>query len=350
MRGRALREAWEDRYAAYAEKESFDAALAGRGLPGWSSALPSWQPGETVATRKASGACVDALAEKVPGLLGGAADLTGNTGTRLDDFPSLSKNQRAGRQIHFGIREHAMGGILNGMAEHGGTRPVGGTFFVFSDYMRGAVRLAALSGTRSIFVWTHDSVGVGQDGPTHQPIEQLMAMRAMPGLLVLRPADGNETASAWRVTMDHDGPVALVLSRQGLPVLEGTSEEGFGRGAYVLRDCEGEPQLNLLGTGSEVHVCVEAAGVLTAEGVAVRVISMPSWELYELQERAYKDTVLRPDCPTLSVEAGVTLGWSKYADLSVGIDRFGASAPGDVVMHEYGINADNVAEQARTLL
>lgn len=350
QRGRVLRDEWERRHGAYAEKETFDAALAGRGLPGWDSDLPSWQPGQNVATRKASGACVDALAEKVPGLVGGGADLTGNTGTRLAGFPNLSRNERAGRQIHFGIREHGMGGILNGMAEHGGTRPLGGTFFVFSDYMRGAVRLAALSGTRSIFVWTHDSVGVGQDGPTHQPIEQLMAMRAMPGLLVLRPADGNETASAWRVTMDHDGPVALVLSRQGLPVLEGTSYEGFRRGAYVLRDCEGEPQLNLLGTGSEVHVCLEAAKALSADDVAVRVISMPSWELYELQDRAYKDTVLRPGCPTLSVEAGVTLGWSKYADLSVGIDRFGSSAPGEIVMHEYGINADNVAEQARTLL
>jgi transketolase len=240
---------------------------------------------------------------------------------------------------------------MNGLALHQGIVPVGGTFFVFSDYMRGSVRLAAISGAHVIYSWTHDSVGVGEDGPTHQPIEQLAAMRAMPGLRVVRPADANETAQAWRIAIGHDGPVALILSRQGIPVLEGTEgNEGVLRGAYVLVATESDPDVVLIGTGSEVAVCVDAAARLTNDGVAASVVSMPSWDLFAEQDDEYGDTVLPPGVPRLSVEAATTFGWERYADASVGIDRFGASAPGSVVFDELGINVDHVVEQARLLL
>jgi transketolase len=245
---------------------------------------------------------------------------------------------------------------MNGMAGHGGVIPVGGTFFVFSDYMRPAVRLAAISEHRVIYSWTHDSVGVGEDGPTHQPIEHLAALRAMPQLRVVRPADANETVTAWRNAIVHDGPTALVLSRQNLPVLEGTAgNEGVSRGAYVLAERgEGsevdQPDLVLVATGSEVWVCLDAADLLAADGLRVRVVSMPCWEDFDQQDEAYQADVLPGEVPTLSVEAGVTFGWDRWADDSVGIDRFGASAPGDVALHELGINAVNVTERARALL
>jgi transketolase len=349
-RGRDDREAWEKRLAEYAgDRAAYEACMAQTGLPGWEDALPSWEPGEKLATRKASGACLQALAEKVPGIIGGGGDLTGNTGTALKGFGVQSSNDPGGRQIYFGVREHGMGSALNGMALHGGVVPVGGTFFVFSDYMKPAIRLAALSQAKSIFVFTHDSVGLGEDGPTHQPIEHLAALRAVPGLRLIRPADANETAAAWRIALSSDGPTALILTRQGLPVLAGTAGAPVERGAYVLVDVA-EPDIVLAGTGSEVSVCVEAAGQLGADGLHARVVSMPSWDLFAVQPDEYQDSVLPPPVPTLAVEAAASLGWDRWADDSVSIDRFGASAPGAVALANFGYTADNVAARARRLI
>ena len=345
-RGRSAREAWEQRRP---QDDTFMACLDGRGLEGWASKLPTWSPDDKpIATRAASGKVLEAIADVVPGLVGGGADLTGNTGTVLTQGVQ-SPAEPGGRQVYFGIREHGMGSAMNGMALHGGVLPVGGTFFVFSDYMKPAVRLAAITGAHAIFVWTHDSVGLGEDGPTHQPIEQLAGLRAIPRLKLLRPADANETAQAWRVAVDHDGPVGLVLSRQALPVLEGTAgNEGVLKGAYVLRDCDGEPDLVLIGTGGEVHVCLEAADVLTE--LQVRVVSMPSWDLFAAQDEDYQDSVLPPDAPTLAVEAAASLGWDRWADDVVALDRFGESAPGGEALEKLGFNPQNVAARARALL
>ncbi|MGI9621514.1 MAG: transketolase, partial [Acidimicrobiales bacterium] len=350
MRGHSSRLAWEDRLAGYSDdREGLEACLGARGFAGWASKLPHGTVGESVATRKASASCLNSVIDVVPGLIAGAADLTGNTGTELKGATALSPAEPGGRQMYYGVREHAMGAIMNGMALHGGVIPVGGTFLVFSDYMRAAVRLAALSRAKVIYSWTHDSVGVGEDGPTHQPIEQLMALRTIPGLRVIRPADANETAAAWRVAIDNDGPTALILTRQNVPVLEGTRDAPIDRGAYPVSDVP-NPELVLIGTGSEVSVCLEAAAELSLDGLQVRVVSMPSWDLYEAQDSEYKKSVLPDGVPALSVEAGVTLGWAAYADESVGIDRFGASAPGDVVMNELGINPRHVVDRAKGLL
>ena len=328
-RGRPEREAWEKRLADTDDRRvAFEAALGGHGLAGWADDLPSWAVGEKVATRKASAACLNALLDKVPGLVGGGADLTGNTGTEITDGVPFGPEDRAGRQFHWGVREHGMGGVMNGMALHGGSLPVGGTFLVFSDYMRPAVRLAAISNAHVIYSWSHDSVGVGEDGPTHQPVEHIAALRAIPNLCVLRPADANETAAAWRIAVDASGPVALILSRQDLPVLDGTADGAVERGAYVLAEPEGPPDLVLVGTGSEVSLCLETAGLLAAEGIHVRVVSMPSWDLFAAQDEDYQDAVLPLEVPSLSVEAGVTFGWERWVDVPHGLDRFGASAPG----------------------
>jgi len=367
-RGREAREQWEERRrrwaagASAATRAGWEACLAGRGLPGWESALPSFEVGQKVATRKASGACLNALAPLVPALVAGGADLTDNTGTKLEGLGVQSRTCPSGRLVHFGVREHAMGGVMTGAAMHGGVLPVGGTFFVFSDYMRAAVRLAALSRAKVIYSFTHDSVGLGPDGPTHQPVEQLAAMRAMPGLLVIRPADANETAAAWRVAVAADGPVALVLTRQDVPVLAGTSAEGVARGAYVLGQPDGgaggrpgdgaggQPDIILIGTGSEVGVCVAAAELLARDGVAARVVSMPSWELFEAAGREYQASVLPAPVPRLAVEAAASFGWARFADDVVAIDRFGASAPGERVLAELGYTPENVATRARELL
>jgi transketolase len=353
-RGRESREAWDRNWAGWDEnREEIEACLEGRGLPGWETKLPTWETGEKVATRNAGKACLDAVLDVVPGLIGGGADLTGNTGVEMTDQAGVfSKQNRTGRQIHFGIREHGMGGIMNGMALGHGLIPVGGTFFVFSDYMRGAVRLAALSEAKVIYSWSHDSVGLGEDGPTHQPIEQLAAMRAMPQLRVIRPADANETAMAYQAAIDSKGPTALILSRQNLPVLEGTAgNKGVLRGAYVLRDADGDSaDVVLIGTGSEVSVAMAAADLLVAEGVRCRVVSMPCWELFAIQEDAYHEAVLPPEVPRVSVEAASTFGWDRWADTAVGIDHFGASAPGAVALDKLGINPGNVAAHARALL
>ena len=355
-RGQAMRAEWEGRLAGWdGDRARWDAAQGGHGMPGWEAKLPTFAPDDgPMATRKAIKACLDATGDLLPGLMPGSADLTGNTGMALAGATAQSKEDPGGSLIHYGIREHGMGGIMTGMATHGGTIPVGGTFFVFSDYMRGAVRVAAISGAHVIYSWTHDSVGLGQDGPTHQPIEQLAAVRAMPGLRVIRPADANETAQAWRIAVDADGPTALVLSRQELPILADTARlaaDGVARGAYVLADPgDGPAQIILIGTGSEVSLCLEAGRLLAEAGTRVRVVSLPSWELFAEQDDTYRDQVLPPGVPTLSVEAAATFGWERYADASVGIDHFGASAPGEVALREFGFNPVNVAARATALL
>jgi transketolase len=349
-RGREVREAWEKRVEAYdGDRATVEAALDGVGLPDWEDALPTWEPGASVATRKASGACLAALADVVPALVGGGADLTANTGTTLEGHGVLSRDEPHGRQVFFGIREHAMAATMTGMALHGGVVPVGGTFLVFSDYCRAAVRLAAMSQAKVIYAFTHDSVGVGEDGPTHQPVEHVAALRAIPGLRVIRPADANETAAAWKLAVEHDGPTALILTRQDVPVLPGTAGAAVELGAHVLAGPD-DPEVVLVGTGSEVAVCLDAAELLDADGIGARVVSMPCWELFEEAPEAYQDEVLPPDVPTLAVEAGVSLGWDRWADDSVSIDRFGASAPGSRVLAELGFTPENVARRARQLV
>jgi transketolase len=283
----------------------------------------------------------------------GSADLTGNNGVLIKGAEVQARATPGGRQVHFGIREHGMGGVMNGMARHGGVLPVGGTFFVFSDYMRAAVRLAAISGAHVVYSWTHDSIGVGEDGPTHQPVEHLASLRAMPGLTLIRPADANETAQAWRLAVEADGPVGLILTRQDVPVLAETAArapEGVARGGYVLAGSGGTPDIVLIGTGSEVQHCLAAASTLAGSGTQARVVSLPSWELFEQQDDAYRDDVLPPGVPTLSIEAGSTFGWDRYADDAIGIDHYGASAPGSVVMEEFGFTADHVVARAEALL
>jgi transketolase len=297
----------------------------------------------------ASGKVLQALADVVPALLAGGADLTSNTGTVLKDHGVQAADEPDGRQLYFGVREHGMAAAMNGMALHGGVLPVGGTFLVFSDYCRPSVRLAALSRAKVIYSFTHDSVGVGEDGPTHQPVEHVMALRAIPGLRVIRPADANETAEAWRLAVEHDGPTALILSRQDLPVLEGTAGVSLARGGHVIRPAE-DPDLVLVATGSEVHVALAAAEQLAAEGVHTQVTSLPCWDLLEEQPEEVQDELLPADVPILSVEAGISLGWDRWADDHVAIDRFGASAPGDRVLAELGIIPEHVAERARALL
>jgi len=358
-RGAAARQAWEQRRIALrtgepALAEDFELCLGGRGQQGWETKLPRYTAGDSVATRVACADALTAVQDVVPGLIGGGADLTGNTGTALKGADVVGTHQFGGRQIHWGVREHGMGSIMNGMALHGGVLPFGGTFFVFSDYMRPAARLAALSRAKVAFVWSHDSVGIGEDGPTHQPVEQLASLRAMPGLRIIRPADANETAAAWRVHINGEGPTAIVLSRQKLPVLAATADravDGVAKGAYPVIDETGPvPDLVVIGTGSEVAVCVAAHAALTAAGRSVRVVSMPSWDLFAAQPDDYRDAVLPPGTPTLAVEAGATFGWDRYADDTVGIDRFGASAPGDVALANLGITPEHVVERATLLL
>ncbi len=359
-RGQALRRDWEARQTLSGEaKEEWEAALAGRALEGWDRKLPAFEAGESLATRRSLKTCLNSTGDVIPGLMSGGADLTFNTGTDLEGSELQSAEHPGGRQMAYGVREHAMGGIMNGMALHGGVLPVGGTFFNFSDYMRASVRLAALSEAKVIYAWTHDSIGLGQDGPTHQPVEQLAAMRAMPQLRVIRPADANECAQAWRVAVEAtSGPTALILTRQGVPVLSECAEraaEGLPRGAYVLASygegvAEDGPDLVLIGTGSEVHLCLEAARTLAGEGVRTQVVSMPSWELFAEQDGAYRASVLPSGVPRLAVEAGSSFGWERWADATVTLDRFGASAPGGVVMEKLGFTAENVARRARDLL
>jgi transketolase len=355
-RGASVRTDWEKRKADLAQKdaarvEAFDACLQGRGVAGWEQKLPSWEAGASLATRVASQEVLNAIFDVVPGLFGGGADLTGNTGTQVKGGGIVTPEDASGRVLHFGIREHGMAAAAIGLALNG-LIPFVGTFFVFSDYMRPSVRLASMMKAKVAFVWTHDSVGLGEDGPTHQPIEHLASLRAMPGLRLIRCADANEVAAAWQVHIDSDGPTGIVLSRQKLPVLEGTATRasaGVPRGAYVLID-EDTPDVVLIGTGSEVSVCVDAREVLHAQGVRARVVSMPSWDLFEAQDDEYRISVLPPEAPTLAVEAAASFGWSRWADDVVAIDRFGESAPGEVALANFGYTADNVAARALALL
>lgn len=356
--------AWDDLVARYTAAQpdlatGFRAAVAGDLPAGWEAALPAWDTGTKVSTRVASGKVLDAIAPRLPTLIGGSADLTPSNNTRPKDAVDIKPGDFTGRYVRFGVREHAMGAMLNGMAVHGGVIPYGGTFLVFSDYMRGAVRVAAIMKAPVIFVWTHDSVGVGEDGPTHQPVEHMAALRAIPDLVVIRPADANETAAAWRYALTHrDRPVALLLSRQNLPVLPGTKEgsrDAVARGAYVLADASsGAPEVILLAAGSEVSVAVAARDLLAGKGVACRVVSMPSWELFEAQDASYRESVLpRAITARVSVEAGITMGWERYTGLAganVGINRFGESGKGPAVMAHLGITAENVAQKALEIL
>ncbi len=325
----------------------WDAAMASTGLDGWDSDLPTYERGDSVATRKAIQRALDSTFADLPGLMAGSADLKGSNGVALGESHPFSAAAPDGRYIHYGIREHAMGAIGVGMALHGGVLPVTATFFVFADYMRPALRLAALSGAKVCFVFTHDSVGVGEDGPTHQPVEQLASLRAIPGLHVIRPADGNETIQAWADIVRHDGPSALILSRQNITVT--TDGSAVESGAAVVRSADAA-QVVLVGTGSEVSLCVEAADTLAADGVAAQVVSMPSWDRFDEQSAEFKASVFPNNVPVLSVEAGVSMGWAKYADSSVAIDRFGASAPGSLVLDKLGMNVDNVVAHATSLL
>jgi len=361
-RGRELQEAWEARFSTWAEANpaaarEWQIAWSARPEPGLDDVIPVFDPAEkdAIATRSAGQTVMEAFREKVPTMVGGAADLTESTKTIWEE-EQIYDAKRAGRNVFFGVREHSMGAEVNGMAAHGGiVKPFGSTFLQFSDYMRPPIRLSALMGLHSVFVYTHDSVGLGEDGPTHQPVEHFMALRAIPHLVFMRPADANETAQAWRTILeDIDGPVAMALSRQNLPVLDQSrfgSARGVAKGGYVLREAGGEaPRLILVGTGSEISVALDAADRLEADGIATRVVSLPSFELFDAQDQSYREEVLPPGVPTVSIEAGITHGWERYADRSVGIDRFGASAPGAEVLEKLGINADNLITVARELL
>jgi transketolase len=362
QRGREFEDEWNGRFDAWSGEfpdllEEWEQVWSGNPAPGYVEKLPRWDPSETekLATRKAGGAAMDAFGEYAPTMIGGAADLVGSTNTTFANGGVFSP-QNAGRNIAFGIREHAMGSSINGVALHGGmVRPYGSTFLIFSDYMRPAVRLSALMGIKVAWIWTHDSVGLGEDGPTHQPIEHYMALRAIPNLTVIRPADANETSVAWQSVFETDGPVALLLTRQNVPVLDPGPAEGALRGAYVREDAEGgEPEVILIGTGSEVAVALEARGVLHEQGIDARVVSMPSWEIFDAQDQDYKDSVLPPSVEArVSVEAGVPSGWERYVGFrgrSVGINRYGASSPGEELLQELGISPENVANETLSLL
>ncbi|HWX74785.1 MAG TPA: transketolase, partial [Solirubrobacteraceae bacterium] len=355
---------WEERFAAWREAlpeqaSEWDRAWAGELRDGWKEALPSFAAGEQLATRSASQKTMAAFGPFAPTMIGGAADLVESTKTLFEGGGEFS-GVHAGRNVPFGIREHGMGAIVNGAAVHGGiVKPYGSTFLIFSDYMRGAVRLSALMGVPVLWVWTHDSVGLGEDGPTHQPIEHYAALRAIPDLWVIRPADANETAVAWRVALERkDGPVALLLSRQNLPVLDRAelgAAEDLERGGYTLWDSSREePQLILISTGSEVAPTLEAGRALAGEGVRVRVVTMPCVELFEAQPREHRDAVLPPAVSArLAVEPGATISWWKWVGSGgdvLGLDRFGASAPGSTVLEKLGFSADGIAARARALL
>ncbi|NLT35081.1 MAG: transketolase [Gaiellales bacterium] len=364
-RGRAAHAAWRERMEAYRQAEpepaaQWDAYWAPKPPAGWQEALPVFTPEEgPIATRSASGKVLNAIAGAVPNLLGGSADLAPSNNTALKDKGPFDKRFRGGRNLHFGVREHGMGAVLNGLALHGGVRPYGGTFLVFSDYMRGSIRVAALSGAQVVYVFTHDSVAVGEDGPTHQPIEHLAALRAMPGLTVIRPADANETVVAWKVALEEvEGPTALILSRQNLPVIDRThmaSADLLSRGAYIISEVHhGNAEAVIMASGSEVEVALAARDLLAVTGVMCRVVSFPSWELFAAQPEAYRKEVLPDHLPVrVAVEAAATFGWERWTGdrgRMVGIDRFGASAPGPRVMKELGITPQSVADEVRAAL
>ena len=366
-KGKAGIQKEKDWYALYREyKQNYPAEAAeyellssGKLPKEWNNNLPVFKPGEKgMATRKASGKMLNAIADKLPLLIGGSADLAPSTDTNLSAFPSFSSENHSGRNFHFGIREHAMGAILNGMALTKGIIPYGATFLIFYDYMRPPVRLAAIMKIRPIFIYTHDSIGLGEDGTTHQPVEQLIGLRSVPNMMVIRPADANETVQAWRVALEHtDGPVAIILTRQDVLILDQekyTKATALEKGAYILSDCEGEPQLILMGTGSEVQLLLEAQQKLLQESIRVRVVSFPCWELFDKQSADYKEKVLPGHIrKRLAVEAGSPIGWSKYVTDDgdvIGVTQFGESAPGDELMNVYGFSTKNIIARTKALL
>lgn len=368
-RGAAAHAEWQEKFDAWAEKNPenkalFDRLYAGELPEDWDAELPEWEVGTAVATRKASGMAINALAPKLPELWGGSADLAGSNNTVIDGEESFGPESITtstwttspyGRNLHFGIREHAMTAILNGIALHGPTLPYAGTFLIFSEYMRPAIRLGSQMKTNVVYVLTHDSIGLGEDGPTHQPVEQLASLRAIPGVSLLRPADGNETVAAWKAcVLDKEGPKGLALSRQNLPTLEGTKEkatEGVARGGYVLQDVDGTPDVILMGTGSEVYLAVEAAKELAEEGIKARVVSMPCLDWFEKQDADYQEEVLPAAVKArVSVEAGLALSWWKHlgdAGKAVSLEHFGASAPAEELFERFGITSEAVVKAAK---
>lgn len=367
-RGAAWEAEWESRFLAYEDAypdlaEEFLRVMGKRLPAGWESRVPVFEQGDgPMATRIASGKVLNAIGPRLPELMGGSADLSPSTKTIMTGAGDFQPDERAGRNMHFGVREHGMGGILNGMALHGGILPYGATFLVFSDYMRPSIRLAALSKLHVIYVFTHDSIGLGEDGPTHQPVEHLLALRAIPNVTVIRPADANETAAAWKIAVSRQGgPIALALTRQNLPVIVSLKPEdifsGVARGGYALRESGlgADPDLILVASGSEVSLALDAAGRLESEGIGVRVVSMPSWNLFREQTPAYRQGLFPADVPIAAIEAGTPLGWKPYIGETpnlevVAIDRFGESAPGKMVMDELGFNVENVCRRARDLI
>ncbi len=362
--GKETESLWQEKFKAYADKypdlaEKWNDAL-NRGLrKGWDDNIPEFSVSDgPVATRAASGKVLNSIAETVTSLIGGSADLAPSNKTYIESSHEFQKNKYDGRNIRFGVREHAMGGILSGMALHKGIRPYGGTFLVFADYMRPSIRLACLMKLPVIYVFTHDSIAVGEDGPTHQPVEHLASLRAIPGLTVIRPADASETAGAWRLAVKiSDGPVALILSRQKLPVLDKAGPDmqyGLENGAYVLADSDKKPDIILIATGSEVHIALEAGKILESKGIAVRIVNMPSWELFEKTSQEYRDKILLPDVPArIAVEAGIPMGWERYVgknDDIIGMTGFGISAPGGTVMEKFGFTSANIVQKAMELL
>jgi transketolase len=350
---------WRERFAQYEREHpelaaEFQGALHGELPEDWDEGLDElFEPGKSIATRAASGAVLDLIAPRIPYLVGGSGDLTGSNKTKPKGADHLSRHDFSGRYIHFGVREHGMSSILTGMALHGGIRPYGGTFLVFSDYLRPTIRLACMMELSVIYVFTHDSIGLGEDGPTHQPIEQWMSLRAIPRLLTFRPADATETAVGWQVALDNTAsPTAMALTRQGLPILDRSKYApagGAARGAYILSDAD-DPQVILIGTGSEVHIALEAQAMLADENIGARVVSMPSWELFDAQPAEYRESVLPADITArVSVEAGVKKGWERYVGpdgIIIGLDHFGASAPYQALYQNFGITAEAVAEAA----
>ncbi len=362
--GQKLEAEWQKLFEEYKKKYHHEAKqfldwMSGKLGESWKSKLSLFEDdGKKLATRAASGKVLDAIAPVIENLIGGSADLTQSNNTRAKIYEDFSASNYGGRYIRYGVREHAMGGIMNGLAAYGGIIPYGGTFLVFSDYMRPSIRLASISHLKTIYIFTHDSIGVGEDGPTHQPVEHLASLRAIPNLIVIRPADANETVYAWKAALEHsEGPVALVLTRQGVPIFDQkkyNSAEGVLKGAYILYESSVQPELILMASGSEVNLILKAANILEKESIKVRVVSFPSWELFDMQSADYKESILPSSISArISVEAGVALGWQKYTGslgTSISLERFGASAPEQVLMEKFGFTVENICDAARKIM
>ena len=362
-KGKQLESDWKTVLTAYKNEypdpaQNLMNAVEGFLPAGWDENIPDFSDTDAIATRAASGQVLNAVAQTLPSLMGGSADLAPSNNTIIKFSHDFQKNRYDGRNIRFGVREHAMGGILSGMALHKGLRPYGGTFLTFSDYMRASIRLASLMGLPVIYIFTHDSIGLGEDGPTHQPIEHIASLRAIPGLTVIRPADATETAAAWRQALENrNGPTALILSRQKLPVIDQgkhRSSKGLANGAYVLADSDSTPDVILIATGSEVQIALEASNILAEKGVSARVVSMPSWELFEKADKAYQDSVIPPgQTARIAIEAGSPMGWEKYVGTGnpiIAMETYGASAPGNTLMEKFGFTAENVVSKVMDLL